>query len=199
MLQRPRTPTQAISTDARQRQRPRRGALWVYTLAGVSVALTTGCKSLDSFDTTPGEAYCGQIVAGQFVRAGFASDLGLRLSLDIDRLQSRPGALSSDDADSGPCAPNALFESAPLRASEPLLADPLSLLEFGLGREYNFFAWVDSSCQGPMLAVVSLMQSNKVEMRLLKPGSLNDTDDESGFGVFLLEPMPLEDCAPTSE
>ena len=67
-------------------------------------------------------------------------------------------------------------------------ADPMSLLEFGSTREHNFLAWVDSSCQGSALAVVSLMHTGQVEVRLLRRGaSTGDPPAPNQFGVFQLE------------
>jgi hypothetical protein len=122
--------------------------------------------------------------------------LTLRLGLDMDALIQRGdnvaivGHLASDDAERGLCMPVALFEGAPLRTLPKLDNDALSLLEFGEGRDYNFFAWVDSSCQGTMLSVVSLMRNDDVEVRLFKPRALpaQDADpaEQPGFGLFHL-------------
>jgi hypothetical protein len=71
-----------------------------------------------------------------------------------------------------------------------LFADPLSLLEFGAAREYNFLSWVDSPCLGRALAVVSLMHDDSVEVRLLRPGTV-DEPDSTEFGVFQL----TRDCS----
>jgi hypothetical protein len=50
---------------------------------------------------------------------------------------------------------------------------------------------VDSTCQGTLLSVVSLMRNGGVELRLFKPG-LETTGhapaaERAGFGVFLLK------------
>ena len=70
----------------------------------------------------------------------------------------------------------------------------LSALTFGEGHEHDFFAWVDSTCQGTMLAVVSLMKNNYVELRLFKPAPLSPSTtpaESPGFAVFHLNPKPL--------
>jgi hypothetical protein len=114
--------------------------------------------------------------------------------LDTNQLTSVPGFLSSDDAASGLCSANgqALFQDAPLRAIPEVDHDVLSTLSFGEGHEHDFFAWVDSTCQGTMLAVVSLMKNNQVEMRLFKPARLPQTGappaETPGFAVFHLTP-----------
>ena len=96
-----------------------------------------------------------------------------------------------------PCAPDPLFEAATLRAIEEAFHDPLSALQFGEGREHNFLTWVDSSCQGTMLAVVSLMKNDEVELRLLKPAPLPPPDavpaDRTGFAQFRLR-RGQDDC-----
>nr|PZN29496.1 MAG: hypothetical protein DIU78_00090 [Pseudomonadota bacterium] len=102
------------------------------------------------------------------------------------------GTLATDDATDGLCAEagKPLLEDAPLRAIPELDHDPLSTLEFGEGREYNFFGWVDSTCVGTLLAVVSLMRNGEIEVRLLKPAALPPPnappDRRPGFALFHL-------------
>ena len=83
-----------------------------------------------------------------------------------------------------------LFDNAPLRAIPELDHDPLSTLEFGEGRDYNFFAWVDSTCQGTMLSLVSLMRNDAIEVRLLKPAAMPPAEAQAahrpGFALFTL-------------
>lgn len=166
----------------------RRWRVGVATLA----MLLCGCTNLDRFDTADDEAYCGPIVGGQFVREGFSRTLRAKLTIDTSKLDSIPGSLSTDDANDGPCAPAAQFETANLRSIQKALADPLSTLEFGEEREHNFLAWVESSCRGTMLAVVSLMRNDDVELRLLAPPdtALAETLEAGGqeaFGLFQLK------------
>lgn len=167
------------------------------TLVG-ALTVCAGCRDLDRFDTKPGEAYCGSMVAAKFLYDGFIPDnsrpnLGLRLQLDVGALTTQPGTLTTDDAATGICNPQALLQDAPLTSIREVENDALSLLEFGDGREYNFIAWVDSSCVGQLLAVVSLMKNDSVEVRLLKPrqpagdaGTADDATHRSGFVVFTL-------------
>ncbi len=121
------------------------------------------------------------------------------LTLDIDRLTSQPGLLSSGDAKDGMCAPLRLFDKdTPLRAIPEVDHDVLSALTFGEGHLHDFFAWVDSTCQGTMLAVVSLMKNNQVEVRLFKPARVpppNATSfDKPGFAVFHLVAQQRSEC-----
>ncbi|MFZ5897282.1 MAG: hypothetical protein ACOY0T_39855 [Myxococcota bacterium] len=165
--------------------------------------LAAGCSSLDRFDTKGTEAYCGSLVAAPPFEAGFVPEssrpsLSLALTLDATALTARGeasavvGRLSSDDAQRGLCAADglALFNGAPLRTMPELDRDPLSSLEFGSGRDYNFFAWVDSTCQGTLLALLSLMRNDDVELRLLKPKPLPPAGagpaEQPGFGLFYL-------------
>jgi hypothetical protein len=180
----------------------------------------SACTSLDRFDTDGKSAYCGQMIGSPAFHEGILPEgvpptLRLRMTLDIDALRERTtraygsagsgvdnatepaetvvvGRVSTDDAGDGLCAPSGtvLFDNAPLRAIPELDHDPLSTLEFGDGRDYNFFAWVDSTCQGTMLAVVSLMRNDGIEVRVLKPASMPSADAASaqrpGFALFTL-------------
>jgi hypothetical protein len=163
-------------------------------LAALAAAAGLGCRDLERFDTGDGGAYCGSIIDSNFTRAGFEPGLRLRLTLDIDALATAPGTLSTDDsAPPGPCAPLPQFDHTPLLITPELFADPLSQLEFGSTRDHNFMAWVDSTCQPSALAVVSLMHTGDVEVRLLRrgPGALGEPGGEQ-FGVFQLERTDCE-------
>ncbi len=158
-------------------------------LSLASAALVLGCRDLERFDTGDTGAYCGTIIDSDFTRSGFAAGLGLRLTLDIDAIDTAPGTITtSDAAPPGPCSPLPEFDHAPLLVTPELLADPLSQLEFGATRDYNFMTWVDSTCQGSALAVVSLMHTGQVEVRLLRRGTgvMGDTSPDQ-LGVFQLE------------
>lgn len=174
------------------------------------VGALAGCRNLSNFDSKPGEAYCGTIGAPDFqdgfVKLGSPPNLQLALTLDTSKITSNPdsprlsepGILRSKDLD-GLCGsntlPRPLFQDAPLRAIPELEHDVLSTLTFGEGHEQDFFAWVDSTCQGTMLAVVSLMKNNQVELRLFKPAALPPAGappaQRPGFAVFHLDPKPL--------
>lgn len=177
---------------------------FVTPLALASFALLAGCSSLDRFDTKGSDAaYCGSLVARPpfadgLLPSSHPPSLILRMTLDVSALMSRGSEaievarLSTDDRSSGLCKDGgtALFEDAMLRTIPTLDHDPLSALEFATGRDYNFFGWVDSSCQGTMLAVVSLMRNDDVEVRLLKPAAFVQPgappENSPGFGMFYL-------------
>lgn len=169
----------------------------------VGALVQVGCNSLDRFDTKGNAAYCGSLVASPtfeeaLLPKGRPRSLQLSLTLDIGALTSRGdepvevGVLSSDDRDRGLCSAQGLplFNAAPLRSMPVLDHDLLSTLEFGSGRDYSFFAWVDSTCQQTLLALVSLMRNEDVEVRLFKPAALPPPgagpELQPGFGLFTL-------------
>jgi hypothetical protein len=156
----------------------------VVCIGGLALS-AAGCRDLSRFDTGETGAYCGRIIDSDFTRSsGFARGLELRLTLDIERLHSAPGTLSSRDGEEpGPCSPAPEFDHAELRVTPQLFADPLSQLEFGSTRDHNFMAWVDSTCNGGTFAVVSLMQTGDVEVRLLRRGPAAQVSSGADAGV----------------
>jgi hypothetical protein len=164
------------------------------------------CQSLARFDTKNGAAYCGSMVGAQFISTpkppvpspesdvGFQRLLRLRLEIDTDHLTTVPGKITTDDgtgpggAADSPCVPQATFENASLRVTPEIVHDTLSTMTFEDGQIQNIMAWVDSTCRGPMLAVVSLMKNDHVDVRLLKPaiGPPNTTKRDS-FALFSLD------------
>ena len=173
--------------------------------AGFLAGALSACSDLSSFQLSEGEAYCGSMVSAPLFHAGFVAEgsppsLRLRLHLDVDQLTTTPGRLTSDDANRGLCKDNggALFDEARLRAIPPVLHDPISALEFGEGREHSFFAYVDSTCQGTMLGVISLMKSGEVEVRLFKPRpeapAGSPASEQSGYALFYLKPRDADNC-----
>jgi hypothetical protein len=157
---------------------------WALGLAVAGPVL--GCDDLERFDNSDGSAYCGNVVAADFVREGFAHLPRLQLQLDTDSLHDFPGTISSDDARDGACQPRATFEAARLRTSVKLQADPLSQLQFGEQREMNLVTWVDSTCDGTYLAVVSLLRDDGVEVRLMRSQADEQGREAGPFGLFKL-------------
>jgi hypothetical protein len=161
--------------------------------AGIAICallLALGCQSIDRFDTKGKEAYCGQVVDSSFVltpssQGGFDRRLQMKLHLDTTKLSDHPGSLTTDDVDGGPCKGAPTFNSAELVVTTEVQNDSLSSLSFDEGQVHNIVAWVESSCRGKMLAVVSLYKSNRVEVRLLKPGT--STTDRDAFALFRLD------------
>ncbi len=172
--------------------------------SAVLLALT-GCRDLQRFDLGEGEAYCGPIVSTPVFHEGFIPTdsppvLRLKFYLDTDNLTTRPGRLFSDDAERGLCANDGepLFDGAELRTVESVLHDPISELSFGEGREHSVFAYVDSTCQGSMLALVSMMRSGDLELRLFKPKPEAPDDaapgERSGYALFHLKRRDEKNC-----
>jgi len=166
-------------------------------IAGVTVALL-GCQSLERFDTEPPAAYCGSLVGTPgfqegFVPTGAPPDLGMKLRIDTSSLAERPGTLASNDAETGFCSDKGrpLFDTASLRAIPPLQNDALSQAEFGEGHDHDLFAWVDSTCQGTMLAVLSFLKNDNIELRLLKPAPdpppSAGPERKPGFALFYMK------------
>ena len=171
--------------------------------------MTLSCRSLDRFDTKNDAAFCGQLVSAPAFHDGFVPELEdgepklqltMKLTLDTSQLSTfsndrttQVNALSSNDSDLGLCAPggHALFESSPVRGIPQVDHDTLSTLTFGEGHDEDFFAWTDSTCQGTMLALVSLLRKGDVELRLFKPAALPlplaGPERSPGFGLFYLK------------
>jgi hypothetical protein len=164
-------------------------------LAATLAALSVGCRTLERFDTEPGAAYCGALVGSPLVTDGFLVDgapprLEASLTLDTSQLGGSFGTLGTNDTD-GLCAPRAEFERSALRAVAEVQQDQLYFLDFGEGRDQNVVAWVDSSCLGTLVAVVSLMRNDDVELRLLKPrpaaSETTSAAERPGFALFQLQ------------
>ena len=175
---------------------PRRLTL---SLVALGLLASAGCRSLERFETDAPAAYCGALVGAPqfhdgFVRAGSPPSLSLRLDLDMSSLTTRPGVLTSNDRAEGLCSEEngrPLFEEASLRAIPQMSNDALSQADFGEGHDHDFFAWVDSTCQGTMLSVISLLKNDAVEVRLLKPAAdpppESPPEKQPGFALFYLE------------
>lgn len=179
----------------------------VLSLAALGVLPTTlSCRDLDRFDTKGNSAYCGQLVKAPDFQDGFVPDglpdllLTMKLTLDTSQLSSfsadkatQIGALTSNDAKLGLCSSGgqALFESSPVRGIPEVDHDTLSTLSFGEGHDEDFFAWTDSTCQGTMLALVSLLRKGDVELRLFKPAALPPPGagpgERPGYALFYLK------------
>lgn len=168
------------------------------SLVAAGTLAVAGCRSLDRFETEEPEAYCGSLVGAPLFHEGFVPtnappSLSLRLELDMSSLTTRPGVLASNDQATGLCREKErpLFDEASLRAIPQLANDALSQADFGEGHDHDFFAWVDSTCQGTMLAVVSLLKNDAVEVRLLKPApdvpQNAGPERQPGFALFYLE------------
>ena len=152
-----------------------------------------GCRDASRF-STHGDRFEGDVVKGNFVRSGVVPDAKMCLSLDTDHLQDAPGFISTSDG---------RFAHAALRPIPQIWHDPLSTLSFGEGRVQNL---VYAASPLPLdagaaeaqdvMVIVSLMQSDHVEVRLLRgapqndAGPLPDGAASALFGVFNLDRQP---------
>jgi hypothetical protein len=165
-------------------------------LLGAILLASTGCKSAQRFDTGPGGAFCGDLIAGSadgLIPDGSTTNLSLALTLSTQHLSDYPGVLgvqSSSDDSGGLCAGQRLFDKASVRAIQPALKDVIASIQITPDHDQDIFTWVDSSCQGTFLSIVSLMNDGSVEVRLFKPAHETDAgapaNVRAGFGVFRL-------------
>jgi hypothetical protein len=153
-----------------------------------------GCKSVDRFDTGPNGAFCGELVS-EFAADGLVPDhstakLRLALTLDTKSLGDYPGVLSSDDVTDGLCVGQPLFNKAQVRTITAALYDVIASVQITQDHYQDIFTWVDSTCQGTFVSILSLMNDGKVEVRLFKPKAATDAgaaaSERAGFGVFSL-------------
>ncbi len=156
--------------------------------------LLVACTDVSRWNSEPGESFCGDVTAAEFVRAGVPEGMKMRLELDAEHLQSTPGRLWTTALPSGD-----KLTAAEMRVIPQLLHDPLSQLSFGEGRVRNAIAVADLPSADParpssqLIVIISLLQSGDVEVRLLR-GALGPTPSDAGpadpsgnvFGVFRL-------------
>jgi hypothetical protein len=159
-------------------------ALFPGVCLGVATCSLAACKDVDDFSTKPDETYCGSIVAGPFVRDGFAPEVKLRLTFDAAAIERGPGLVSTDDG---------LFTDARLTPIPQLFHDPLATLQFGEGRRRSLLYTLAPTRElggAPLNAVLSLMEGGEVEVRLFRAGDPAQTATPgyaaSYFGVFPL-------------
>lgn len=136
------------------------------------------CRDNSRFSSR-GDRFQGPVVKGSFVRAGFAEDVSMCLTLDTDHLQDTPGTISTSDG---------RLNGTPLRPIPQIWHDPLSTLSFGDGRTQNLVYAASPSDAQDLMVVVSLMQSDNIEVRLVRGAPEADGGPgTSVFGVFNLE------------
>lgn len=100
------------------------------------------------------------------------------LTLDTDHLQDAPGTVSTSDG---------RFKGTPLRPIPQIWHDPLSTISFGDGRTQNLVYAATPSDGQDLMVVVSLMQSDNIEIRLVRGAPEADGGPgTSMFGVFNL-------------
>ncbi len=133
-------------------------------LVAVGAMWLVACRNISGF-STHGSHYGGSVIDAQFVRVGVDAGTTLCLTLDTDHLQDAPGAISTSDG---------RFQTVPLRPIPEIWNDPLSTLQFGEGRIQNLLYVAAATTPfsdgdgDEVFAVISLMQSGEVEVRLLR-------------------------------
>lgn len=141
------------------------------------------CNDVTSYSNT-GDHYEGLIVQGAYVRAGLGADVKMYLTFDGANFQNSPGAITTDDGQ---------FRGSALRAIPQEWNDPISLMSFGESRVKSMIYAVTPARpnQADVLAVVSLMKDQSIEVRLVRsaPGGTMP-GDEPLFGVFQLARKP---------
>jgi hypothetical protein len=155
------------------------------------VASLAGCRDVSAFNTGPRDRFEGAVVAADFVRTGVDAGTTLCLTLDTDHLQDAPGALSTSDG---------RFAHTPMRPIPQIWHDPLSTLAFGDGRFQNLIYVVGAAVPFPdgagtdVFAVVSLMQTGGVQVRLLRGApALADGSAVQASPVFAVFNLARED------
>jgi hypothetical protein len=155
-----------------------------------------GCTDLDRFSTAQGESYCGSITAGEAFRAGFSQHVQMRLTLDAAELDG-PGSfgrVSTFEAGAAQSPAVKLLDEAELRRIPAMESDVISRIDLGEGRlRTRVFAVTPADPEAEaMLAVVSLLRSDSVEVRLVRAGrepASGETVPEGRrplFGIFTL-------------
>lgn len=153
-----------------------------------------GCTSVGDFSTGPGECYEGPIVGADYVRSSsLDEDLSLTLTLDAAALLECELDEDSNDSATAECREGArittsddpkTFDGAPVRPIKQIPHDSLSLLQFPGGRIRNFVAYVSPTLGPPAMTVLSLMENDEVEVRIIRPPGSDGY--EALFGVFRL-------------
>jgi hypothetical protein len=156
---------------------------------GLMAVLSTGCTAINDFSTDPGDCYHGSIVEADFVRTDtFAPDTQLTLTLDANALGRGEigGTITTSDG---------LFYGAPISQLEELTHDQLSLFSFPGGRIRNYLAFTPSHDGLIATVVISLMENDDVEVRILRAGTEVDAGvGTSLFGIFRLKRE--DSCSP---
>lgn len=154
----------------------------------IALATSVGCRSTKRFSSRIGDHYEGEVVKGNFVRAGVAEDVKMCVLLDAEHLQDAPGYISTSDG---------RFRGTMLRPIPQIWHDPLSTLSFGDGRVQNlvFVATPggDAGDTQDVLVVMSLMDEGGIEVRLVRGAPQSDSGVPTPpqappmFGVFTLD------------
>lgn len=154
-------------------------------LVALALALSTGCRSVSRFSSKDGDHFEGDVVKGNFVRAGVAEDARMCVVLDANHLQDSPGTLTTSDG---------RFKGTPLRPIPQIWHDPLSTMSFGDGRVQNLvYVATPAAPAGDtqdVMVFLSLMDEGGIEVRLVRGAPQVDGGAAAPppmFGVFTLD------------
>ncbi len=166
-------------------------------LQSALLSFTAGCDDTSHFSNIPGESYCGAITLGSSFRMGFSPRVQMRLTLDASLIDgpNSPGVLSTYEAATGDQPEQRLIDNAELRLFPAMAHDPLSRLTLSDAQMRNAIFAIspaDPDAES-LIAVLSLRTDDRIEVRLLRPGSQN-ADENAGinekrkplFGIFTL-------------
>lgn len=160
-------------------------------VCGLALLTLPSCHGVDQFDTRNGEVYCGKLIGQRVISLGFEESgwIGSESENTVEIANLRTGELfksdgvpaqvRSNDASFGPCASEQkpLFDRAQLRTIGQTLGDRLSAMQLGEDHDEDFVTFIDSTCSGSMVAILSLVQDGKVELRLLRPAKATPKSD----------------------
>ena len=147
------------------------------------LAAAAACTDVGEFSTELGECYHGAIVGASFVRSGFEPGVEIYLSLDTRALAEGKGPAGVIKTSDG------TFSSAAVSQMEQLSHDSLSQLQFPGGRIRNYLAHAVAADGGTAFMVISLMENDEVELRLIRPSVEEDAGPGAQpplFGIFRL-------------
>ncbi len=162
-----------------------RGMLKLFVVWGV---LSQACTNIGDFSTGAGECYEGVVVSDLSVRRGIEPDVRMVLTIDVDAL-TRGNDLATEPLDqlAQPAAristSDGQFEQTPVAQMLQLPHDSLSLFQFPGGRVRNYLAYAVTNTGALVTVIVSLMENDEVEVRVLRPLV---GDHPALFGVFRL-------------
>jgi hypothetical protein len=140
------------------------------------------------YSNAPGECYEGTIVNDVNVREGFAPDVRLELIIDVNELgEGNEFPLDAIPPDSAPTSvitsSDGRFNRTPITQMVQLPHDSLSLFQFPGGRVRSYLAYTLLDPDTLATVIVSLMENEDIEVRILKPLI---GDKPALFGVFRL-------------
>ncbi len=155
----------------------RTAGFYVGSFLFAGLALTMGCTDVQDYSTAAGECYQGRIIEAEFVRSGFESGVVVWLSLDTEAFSQGDiaGRITSNDG---------RFSATPVRQMPQVAHDSLSMLHFPGGRLRNYLAHCVTKDGVGVFLVISLMENEDVELRVMRPAWPEPGTGEVPEGLF---------------